>query len=125
MLQEGFEQEQAEREKEEAMDVEQEIQEAIEDDKQIKDAVEDDSKMQEVLDEIEDKDVAEIEELDNNLKKMIWINGTTGLKKQMKKQKRILKKIKIKGCPKTKNMILAIRRSNKTQKKKGRTKPVT
>ena len=65
MLQEGFEQEQAEREKEEAMDVEQEIQEAIEDDKQIKDAVEDDSKMQEVLDEIEDKDVAEIEELDN------------------------------------------------------------
>ena len=124
MLQEGFEQEQAEREKEEAMDVEQEIQEAIEDDKQIKDAVEDDSKMQEVLDEIEDKDVAEIEELDNqpeedDLDK--WNNWVEKANEEAEKNP----EEPTEGLPETKNMIFYNKEIEDQKKRANKTSYIT
>ena len=124
MLQEGFEQEQAEREKEEAMDVEQEIQEAIEDDKQIKDAVEDDSEMQEVLDEIEDKDVAEIEELDNqpeedDLDK--WNNWVEKANEEAEKNP----EEPTEGLPETKNMIFYNKEIEDQKKRANKTSYIT
>ena len=124
MLQEGFEQEQAEREKEEAMDVEQEIQEAIEDDKQIKDAVEDDSEMQEVLDEIEDKDVAEIEELDNqpeedDLDK--WNNWVEKANEEAEKNPEEPNE----GLPETKNMIFYNKEIEDQKKRANKTSYIT
>ena len=124
MLQEGFEQEQAEREKEEAMDVEQEIQEAIEDDKQIKDAVEDDSEMQEVLDEIEDKDVAEIEELDNqpeedDLDK--WNNWVEKANEEAEKNPEKPNE----GLPETKNMIFYNKEIEDQKKRANKTSYIT
>ena len=124
MLQEGFEQEQAEREKEEAMDVEQEIQEAIEDDKQIKDAVEDDSEMQEVLDEIEDKDVAEIEELDNqpeedDLNK--WNNWVEKANEEAEKNPEEPNE----GLPETKNMIFYNKEIEDQKKRANKTSYIT
>ena len=124
MLQEGFEQEQAEREKEEAMDVEQEIQEAIADDKQIKDAVEDDSEMQEVLDEIEDKDVAEIEELDNqpeedDLDK--WNNWVEKANEEAEKNP----EEPTEGLPETKNMIFYNKEIEDQKKRANKTSYIT
>ena len=124
MLQEGFEQEQAEREKEEAMDVEKEIQEAIEDDKQIKDAVEDDSEMQEVLDEIEDKDVAEIEQLDNqpeedDLDK--WNNWVEKANEEAEKNPEEPNE----GLPETKNMIFYNKEIEDQKKRANKTSYIT